>query len=340
MFKPRRVIFEKKSLEYELGKSLLEYFKKDNKIEIIILNNNRINKNIPGDDVYTKYREGKKTLVVGVHKTLKFQTCKPSAHYQLPLISGCMGLCEYCYLNTRLSQRPFLKINVNIDEILEKTKLYIKERQPDITIFEGSATSDPVSVEPYCNSLEKFVKFFAEEEYGRFRFVTKYDDVDNFLKLKHNNHTEIRFSINTDYVIDNYEHYTASRDKRLNAAVKLIKYGYPVGFLIAPVFLYEGWKEDYYKLMYDLSIKLPNDIEHPITFEVISHRYTQTAKNVINEIFPDNNLPMNDSKRTFRYGQFGYGKYVYSKEQIKEIKDFFELELNKLFKDKKILYII
>lgn len=46
----------------------------------------------------------------------------------------------------------------------------------------------------------------------------------------------------------------------------------------------------------------------PITFEVISHRYTTRAKNVINEVFPDNTLPMNDDERKYKYGQFGYGK--------------------------------
>ena len=55
--------------------------------------------------------------------------------------------------------------------------------------------------------------------------------------LKHNNHTEIRFSINTQRVIDEYEHHTASANKRIEAAVKVGKAGYQIGFIIAPVFL-------------------------------------------------------------------------------------------------------
>ncbi len=52
---------------------------------------------------------------------------------------------------------------------------------PEVTIFEGSATSDPVPIEPYTNALKRTIEFFAQRENGRFRFVTKYDDVDSLL---------------------------------------------------------------------------------------------------------------------------------------------------------------
>ena len=85
------------------------------------------------------------------------------------------------------------------------------------------------------------MEFFGKEEKGRFRFVTKFNDVDSLLDAKHNNHTEIRFSINTQRVIDDYEHHTASANKRIEAAAKAAKAGYQIGFIIAPVFLYENF---------------------------------------------------------------------------------------------------
>ncbi|MDP4090189.1 MAG: spore photoproduct lyase, partial [Bacillota bacterium] len=269
-----------------------------------------------------------------------FQSCKPSAHYQLPLVSGCMGQCEYCYLNTQLGDKPFVRVHVNIDEILEQTQKYITERLPDITIFEGSATSDPVPLEPYTHSLEKVINFFGESDKGRFRFVTKYNDIDTLLKLEHNGHTEIRFSINTSSVINKYEHVTASRDLRIEASMKAAQAGYPTGFLIAPVFIYPGWKEEYHDLLLHLREKLPKVLEHPVTFEVISHRYTTVAKNRILQIFPKSELPMEEEHRKFKFGQFGYGKYVYPKESLDEIKEFFKKDIEELFSDSEVKYII
>ncbi|MGL5752812.1 MAG: spore photoproduct lyase [Paraclostridium sp.] len=340
MFKPKRVIFEKGTLETSVGKDIYEKIKSDSDIEIVHSASNRVKTNIPGENLHDQYREGKKTLVVGIRKSLKFQTCKPSAHYQLPLVSGCMGQCEYCYLNTQLGDKPFVKVFVNTDDVLNQAKKHIDERSPDITIFEGAATSDPISVEPYTHSLEKAIEFFGREEFARFRFVTKYNDVDELLGAEHNGHTEIRFSLNTQRVIDEYEHHTSSANKRIEAAIKVAEAGYKIGFLIAPVFMYENWKEEYHNLLVSIKEKLPKDFNHEIMFEVISHRYTTKAKNRILEIFPETTLPMEDEDRKFKFGQFGYGKYVYTKEELAEMKEFFKKELNEIFERNDIKYII
>ena len=340
MFKPKRVIFEKGTLDTEVGNHIYNEFRKYEDIELIRLTSNKIKGNIPGENLYEQYRSGKETLVVGERKSLKFQTCKPSANYQLPLVSGCMGRCEYCYLNTQLGDKPFVKVFVNIEDVLEQAKKYIEESKPDITVFEGAATSDPVPVEPYTHALRKTIEFFGREELGRFRFVTKYNDVDELLDIDHNNHTEIRFSINTPKIIDTYEHHTSSSDKRIEAAAKVAASGYQIGFIIAPVFLYDNWKEEYRTLIKSIKEKLPPEANNKVIFEVISHRYTTKAKNRIVEIFPETTLPMKDEDRKFKYGQFGYGKYVYTKEQLAEMKEFFKIELNEVFPNGIIKYII
>lgn len=340
MFIPKRIIFEKDSLEYDMAKDILREFKYRNNVEIINLASNKYRQYIPGNDLFTQYREGKRTLIVGVKKALKFQSCKPSAHYQLPLVSGCMAQCEYCYLNTQMGDKPFIKVYVNVDDILQKADKYIGERLPEVTIFEGSATSDPIPVEPYTHSLEKAIIFFGKSNNGRFRFVTKFTDVDSILNLEHNDHTEIRFSINTSYIVDKYEHFTASPGKRIEASIKAAEAGYHTGFLIAPVFIYPNWKDDYHELLLELRNKLPGNLKFPLTFEIISHRFTTKAKSRILQVFPESDLPMDEEQRKFKYGQFGYGKYVYPNEIIDEIKQFFIQDIEELFSNKEVKYII
>ncbi|QGU96050.1 spore photoproduct lyase [Clostridium bovifaecis] len=335
MFKPKRVIFEEAALEYEIGKKLYEEFKlKD--VEIKYSKNGRIT-GIPGSNESEKYSEGKNTLAVGIRKTLNFQSCKPSAHYQLPLVSGCMGMCEYCYLNTQMGKKPYIKIHVNTEEILDNAGKYINERKPDITIFEGAATSDPIPVENYTGALGKAIEYFGANEYAKFRFVTKYTDIDSLIGLKHNSRTMIRFSINTDRIISSFEHRTPLLDKRLEAAFKVAEGGYKLGFIIAPVFLYDNWEQEYLNLLKDISTRFKGiDIE----FEVISHRFTKRAKGNIMSIFPKTILPMEEEFRAFKYGQFGYGKYIYEKEQLNYMIKFFSENIIKYFGENKINYII
>lgn len=339
MFKPDRVIFEAGSREYPLGQKLFNFFMNSD-TKIIESSANKVKSNIPGESAADVYKSGKVTLVVGVKKSLSFQSCKPSANYQLPLISGCIGQCEYCYLNTQLGDKPYIKVHVNIDEIFNQASKYISNNLPEITIFEGSATSDPVPVEPYTGILKTAIEYFAGQPNAAFRFVTKFTDIDSLLNINHNNKTEIRFSLNAEYVINSYEHKTASAKKRIEACSKLYSSGYPIGFIIAPVFIYEGWEQDYRDLLLGLRKALPLTAARPVTFEVISHRYTTKAKNIITNIFPNTTIDMDNEKRQFKYGQFGYGKYVYPKDTMFLIKEFFKKEIASIFEDGVIKYII
>jgi spore photoproduct lyase len=338
IYRPKRVYFEKKSLEYPMGERLYKYFNKQQDIEVFIMKGNRVN--IPKKTPRQFYVEGKRTIVIRVWKGSKFQSCKPSAHYQLPLLSGCSGKCEYCYLNTRFGDKPYVTIYVNIDDILSRAKEYINERSPEVTYFESSATSDPVPFEPYTGSLAEAIKFFAKEELGRLRFVSKFTEIDSLLNLDHKGHTTIRFSINSYKVIDKYEHGTARLSDRIEASKKVYEHGYPIGFIIGPVILYDNWKKDYLAMLNDIKGKLDFKPDRKIHFEVISHRFTSTAKSKILAVFPETTLPMDEGERKFKYGQFGYGKYVYREEQLKDMKEFFMDNITKLFPNSEIDYII
>ena len=339
MFIPKRVIFEKGSLNYPLGKELLNRFKESN-TETVELSSNKVGILFEEDNVEGRYMEYKRTLFVDVKKSGEFQTCRPSAHYQLPLVSGCAGMCEYCYLSTRVGDRPYIKAYVNIDEILNKAQKYIDERSPDSTIFEGAATSDPVPVEPYTHGLERCIDFFAQNEKGLFRFVTKYCDIDSLLPLKHNGHTEIRFTVNTDRVIKDYEHGAPELSERIEAARKTIEAGYPTGFVIAPVFMSDGWENEYSELLIKIRDAIQSSPNVKISFEVISYRFTTAAKSQILKIYKNTKLPMDVENMAYKYGQFGYSKYVYPKESLAHMKEFFQSEITKLFPDGEIKYII
>ena len=49
---------------------------------------------------------------------------------------------------------------------------------------------------------------------------------------------------------------------------------------------------------------------------------------------------MNDEERKFKYGQFGYGKWIYPKDEMKMIQEFFNEEIGHIFKEGQIKYII
>lgn len=338
VFEPKRVIFEQEALKYPLGEKLWEYFRGRGAETSLTASHNRIT-TIPGKTRAEGYFEGKRTLVVGVRRTKSFETCKPSAHYQLPLATSCPGKCEYCYLLTNLGKKPYVRIYVNTEEILSAVREYIDKRKPEITLFEGAATSDPIPVEPYTGILARVIEFFGGQEHGRFRFVTKFTDVDTLLDVPHNGHTRFRFSINTGDIIKQFEHGTPPLKERLEAAKKVAGAGYPLGFLVAPIIASEGWKENYEELFKEAASELKGQVPD-LTFEFITHRFTKRAKGTIMEVFPNTRLDLDEETRTFKFGQFGYGKYIYPKEFFSEIKSYFDDMSGKYFPQAKVEYFV
>lgn len=338
-FLPERVYVREKALDYPLGREAMARFRRMRVPVGVLEAHQRVPVATTGS-VRHGYIEAKKVLILDVVNTGSFISSRPSADYQLPLSSGCTGFCEYCYLNTTLGKRPYLKAYVNLEEILDRAATYIEENPGREATFEGSCTSDPIPLEPYLGSLEAAINFFGRQERGRFRFVTKYTDVASLLQLEHHNHTRFRFSINTDEVIQRFEHGTPTLIPRLDAARRVIAAGYPSGFIVAPLILDEGWVEQYSRLFLSVREICGDLAGMDFTFELITHRYTNRAKQTIEEVFPRTRLPMNPESRVYRRGQFGYGKYLYPKGLMAEAKERFGNLVRSNFPDACIDYFI
>lgn len=336
-FEPEFVYFEPAALEYPLGIKLMERFKRRGTPIQMTTSHNQV-REIPGDTAAKTYGNAKRTLAVGVRKTLKFDTSKPSAEYAIPLATGCMGHCHYCYLQTTMGAKPYIRTYVNTDEILQKAQEYIEERAPELTRFEASCTSDVVGIDHLTHSLFKAIEFMGQQEYGRLRFVTKYEHVDHLLKADHRGHTRFRFSLNADYVIRQFEPATSNFQDRIAAAGKVARAGYPLGFILAPLIRFEGWQEEYRLLLKRLEHELGQDERKDLTFELIMHRFTKTAKKVIMERYPKSKLEMDEERRQYKWGRYGRGKYVYRKTEADELREYMEELIHQHFPEATIEY--
>ena len=336
-FVPQLVYVEPKALEYSLGKTLIDKFKNMG-IEIRETTSHNQIRNLPGDNHFQRYRMAKSTLVVGIRKTLKFDTSKPSAEYAIPLATGCMGHCHYCYLQTTMGSKPYIRTYVNVEEIFEQADNYMEERAPQFTRFEASCTSDIVGVDHLTHTLKRAIEYFGKSEYGKLRFVTKFAHVDHLLDADHKEKTRFRFSINDEYVIKFFEPGTSRLHERIEAAVKVAEAGYPLGFIVAPIYLHEGWKSGYREMFEQLEAMLPDFAKKGLTFELIQHRFTKPAKRVIQQNYPMTKLELDEAKRKWKWGRYGIGKYVYQIEEQEELKDTLGSYINQFFPEATIEY--
>lgn len=329
-----RAFFEPAALEHDLGRRLHTQLTKLLPEVRVLPPRGRVPVCCPPGDIAGAYRAAKRTLVVAVRRNLTFQRCRPSADWQLPLVTSCPGLCAYCYLQTTLGPHPYIRVYVNVDEILAKAAEYAATAATAAsgdgraTVFEAAATGDPIAVEPLTGALTRAVEFFGRDGRTLLRVVTKFGSVEPLLAAEHRGRTRVRFSINTPSVVRRWEAGTATIAARLAAAAAVARAGYPIGLMIAPVLAYPGWREEYAELAESVAATVAaGDVARGadgkgLTFEVVTHRFTARARDLILSRHAGAGLPMSEEGRRYRIGQFGYGKWVYDTGQMNEVKEF------------------
>lgn len=323
LFIPDIAYIDPKIHKYDSAKKVIEYLEN---LNVPIVNSKKVV--IEGGSPEKNYAIAKKTVLFTVNGQKKLVSCRPSADYQFSLSSSCPANCEYCYLQTTQGEKPFMKVFLNIEDILEVIQSYIDSNKPNITSFECASITDPVALEHLSGNLTKCIEFFGESSYGRLRLVTKFDDVDPFLKLKHNKHTKFRFTLNSRYVINNFEHNTSSFTERIAAVKKIALAGYPIGFIIAPIMIYDNWEEEYKELFETLKTALEGYNEE-MSFELIQHRFTKAAKELIVQRFVNTVLDLDEDKRLLKWGPYGKFKYVYKKPVSENLRGY----VSKIIKD-------
>lgn len=330
-FWPERLVVEAAALDYPMGREVHDRLRKAG-VPVEHLPESGRSRALAPATTPRGYQAAKRVLVLAVQKRLAFETCRPSADFHLPLAGGCPGACQYCYLASTFDMKPFVRLYVNLEEILAEAADQIRIKAPAVTVFEGSSTSDTLALEHIGGSIARSIQFFAGQEHGRFRFVTKFNTVEGLLHLDHRGHTKIRFSINSPHVIRLFEQHTASLTERIEAARKVADAGYPLGMIVAPIMRHEGWAEGYADALDQMAEGLGPHAGGAISFELIQHRFTPKAKRVILAAYPATQLPLEESERVLKAGKFpGAGKYVYPKEEAGEMEAFLEMAIRERF---------
>ncbi len=301
-----------------------------------VLKGNRLPR-LNGASVRETYRKSKNTLAIvnAPPSALRLTPIPPSADWQFHLAKGCPAHCQYCYLAGSLPGAPVTRAYANLDAILENNADYIDPKRP-VTTFEASCYTDPLGIEHLTGSLSRAIGWFAGQPEAQLRWVTKYDRVEPLLNLDHRGRTRCRLSLNADWVTKRLEGGTADLGARIEAFRKLARAGYPMGAVLAPLMPFEGWREAYGEMLGQLRGIL--DFPVDLTFELITHRFTPGSKEILLDWYPNTSLDFDEEKRAKKRNKFGSHKFVYTREQMAELKAWFTDEIGTRFSEAELLY--
>jgi spore photoproduct lyase len=340
LWMPKRVVFTPEALKEPFGQRILErVIKYDLPVEV--MKNNRIT-GLRGETEKETYKIAKNTLAIvnAPPSAFKLNPIPPSADFQFHLAEGCPAHCQYCYLAGSLQGPPAIRVFANLPLILQNTKNY--QLQKEVTSFEASCYTDPLSIEHLTGSLEETIKFFGTRPGNHLRFVTKFDMVDPLLKVEHNGHTRWRISLNAGPVSKRLEGGTSSVTSRIKALRKLALPkeegggNYPIGVVLAPIMAIPNWQQEYLELLNH--VKQALNFKTDLTFELITHRFTPGSKEVLMGWYPNTSLEMDETQRAEKRNKFGGTKFVYPADKMSAMKQFFYKEIMERFPSSKNLY--
>ena len=347
LWRPKRVLITPAARELAHGRGIAERAASLG-AEIVELSSNRLTGLLSGDP-RRAYSDAKSTLavVIAPPSKRKLQPIPPSADWRFDLAEGCPAHCQYCYLAGSLSGPPITRVYANLEEILDGLSDYAgrgrvtsasRARADEGTTYEASCYTDPLALEHLTGSLAKAISYFgAWEAPVQLRFTTKYDNVDPLLMLRHNRRTRIRFSVNSASVA-RFEGGTPGIAARLSAMRRVAVAGYPIGLTIAPIMPEGDWREAYTALLRQAASALAGLQKVDLTAELITHRFTPKSKAVLNEWYRASSLDMNEHGRVEKRTKFGAVKYVYPKELMKEMREFFESAIAQYLPGARVLY--
>ena len=335
LWKPRHVYFTAAAWREAHGRRIAERLDKLG-IGYEVTKGNRLPK-LGGATVRETYRKAKNTLAIvnAPPSQLRLTPIPPSADWQFHLAKGCPAHCQYCYLAGSLPGAPVTRAYANLDAILENNAAYIDPGKP-LTTFEASCYTDPLGIEHLTGSLSRTIEWFGGQPEARLRWVTKYDAVDPLLAVDHRGQTRCRISLNADWVTRRLEGGTADLEARLHAMRRLGRAGYRIGAVLAPLMPFEGWQEAYGAMLDDLRAAL--DFPVDLTFELITHRFTPGSKQVLLDWYPNTSLDFEEDRRSKKTNKFGGHKFVYPKEQMTELKEWFREQIAGRFPEEEVLY--
>ena len=253
-----------------------------------------------GDSDAENFTRGKRVLLLTRHHGGWLEHCPGTKEhvccnlYTVNPGEGCPLDCTYCYLQSYLRRNPAMKLFTNTWDMLasiEETAAAYPERL--YRVGTGEVIDSLVWDELTDLTLE-LVPFFARVPNAMLELRTKFDSVENLVRLRDEHHgkTVVAWSVNAPRVCEKDEAFTAPLDARIAAARRVVDAGYRVGFHFDPLIHFEGFEDEYRDTVERIFREIP--AERIAWVSVSTLRYKRDMQPVMIERFPLSRVPFGE----------------------------------------------
>jgi spore photoproduct lyase len=206
-------------------------------------------KNVPKEQKYTFKTEPKKGFGLGLCPVASEKT-RCCNLLTLDAVESCGFDCSYCSIQSFYNQNT-----ITFDSGFKEKLLGLNLEQNKTYHIGTGQSSDSLMWGNREGILDALFLFAKNNPNVILEFKTKSDNVKYFLENEVPKNIICTWSLNTQTIIDNEEHLTASLEKRINAARKIADKGVKVGFHFHPIVEYENYLDEYQGVYEQLILK-------------------------------------------------------------------------------------
>jgi spore photoproduct lyase len=114
--------------------------------------------------------------------------------------------------------------------------------------------------------------------------------------------------------------------------------GYRIGLTVAPILNLLDWRDAYDALLADCATALDGAPDPDLTVELITHRFTEGSREVLQGWYPGSGLEMDAAQRSRKLTKFGSAKYVFPKALMADLRAGLEASVARHLPRARVLY--
>jgi len=210
---------------------------------------------------------------------------KRCGYWILNLGFGCPVDCSYCYLQA-YSNAPGLILPANIEDYYGHISRFDGKIRKRTRIGTGEFT-DSLALDGYTGYASRLIPFFRSTRNLVLELKTKTGRIDGVLREEPHENVVISWSMNTPDAAAKYEKGGAGVAERIDAAVRVCRRGYKVGFHFDPMVYYDGWEDDY-KAVVEEMFSFDEIRRNTAWISLGTLRYTPGLKQTAEQRFAEN----------------------------------------------------
>lgn len=181
-------------------------------------------------------------------------------------VKNCGFGCSYCSIQTMFTKEE-VQFDLNFSEKLNQIAL-------DANRYYHIGTGQSSDAMMWGNShgvLDAMFGFARKWPNALIEFKTKSKKVKYFVEKQVPYNVVCSWSVNPDKVVNNEEHLTASFEERLKAARRIADRGIKVAFHLHPMVYYQGYREDYLAMVFEITRRFNPDEVLFVSFGTLTY---------------------------------------------------------------------